>query len=81
LGRYVIMKIKKEPTNIYEVVVTETRAVTYLIHAKSSGGATAKAVHHWGNCGSEDIKEIKTDRYEYDVESIECVEKDIYDES
>ena len=75
------MKPIKEPTNIYEVVVTETRAVTYLIHAKSSGGATAKAVHHWGNCGSEDIKEIKTDRYEYDVESIECVEKDIYDES
>lgn len=75
------MKPIKEPTNIYEVVVTETRAVTYLIHAKSSGGATAKAVHHWGNCGSEDIKEIKTDRYEYDVESVECVEKDIYDES
>ena len=75
------MKPIKEPTNIYEVVVTETRAVTYLVHAKSSGGATAKAVHHWGNCGSEDIKEIKSDRYEYDVESIECVEKDIYDES
>lgn len=75
------MKPIKEPINIYEVVVTETRAVTYLIHAKSSGGATAKAVHHWGNCGSEDIKEIKTDRYEYDVESVECVEKDIYDES
>lgn len=75
------MKPIKEPTNIYEVVVTETRAVTYLVHAKSSGGATAKAVHHWGNCGSEDIKEIKSDRYEYDVESVECVEKDIYDES
>ena len=75
------MKPIKEPTNIYEVVVTETRAVTYLVHAKSSGGATAKAVHHWGNCGSEDIKEIKSDRYEYDVESIECVERDIYDES
>jgi len=75
------MKPIKEPTNIYEVVVTETRAVTYLIHAKTSGGASAKAVHHWGNCGSEDIKEIKSDRYEYDVESIECVEKDIYDES
>ena len=75
------MKPIKEPTNIYEVVVTETRAVTYLIHAKTSGGATAKAVHHWGNCGSKDIKEIKSDRYEYDVESIECVEKDIYDES
>ena len=75
------MKPIKEPTNIYVVVVTETRAVTYLVHAKSSGGATAKAVHHWGNCGSEDIKEIKSDRYEYDVESVECVEKDIYDES
>ncbi len=75
------MKPIKEPTNIYEVVVTETRAVTYLIHAKSSGGATAKAVHHWGNCGSEDIKEIKSDRYEYDVESVECAERDIYNES
>ena len=75
------MKPIKEPTNIYEVVVTETRAVTYLVHAKSSGGATAKAVHHWGNCGSQDIKEIKSDRYEYDIESVECVEKDIYDES
>jgi hypothetical protein len=75
------MKPIKEPINIYEVVVTETRAVTYLVHAKSSGGATAKAVHHWGNCGSEDIKEIKSDRYEYDVESVECVERNIYDES
>jgi hypothetical protein len=74
------MKPIKEPINIYEVVVTETRAVTYLVHAKSSGGATAKAVHHWGNCGSEDIKEIKSDRYEYDVESVECVERNIYDE-
>ena len=37
------MKPIKEPTNIYEVVVTETRAVTYLIHAKTSGGATAKS--------------------------------------
>jgi hypothetical protein len=77
LGRYVIMKIKKEPTNIYEVVVTETRAVTYLVHAKTSGGASTKAVHHYSGNGS-DVKEIKSDRYEYDVESVECLERDTY---
>lgn len=74
------MKIKKEPTNIYEVVVTETRAVTYLIHANTSGGASTKAVHHYSGSGS-DVKEIKSDRYDYDVETVECVERDIYDES
>ena len=77
LGANLIMKPIKEPTNIYEVVVTETRAVTYLVHANTSGGATAKAVHHWGN---KDVKEIKSDRYDYDIESIECVEKDVYNE-
>ena len=71
------MKIMNDQTNIYEVVVTESRAITYLVKAKTSGGATAKAVHCWGNCGSGDIKEIKSDRYDYDIESVELVEEDI----
>jgi hypothetical protein len=77
LGTNIIMKILKKPTNIYRVVVTETRAVTYLVHAKSSDGASSKALHSWDQ---NDVKEIKSDRHEYDVESIECVEKDIYND-
>ena len=67
----------KDPVNIYEVVVTETRAVTYLVQAKTSGGASTKAVHHYSGNGS-DVKEIKSDRYDYDVETVELVEEDIY---
>jgi hypothetical protein len=71
------MKPIKDPVNIYEVVVTETRAVTYLVQAKSSGGAKTKAVHHFSGDGS-DVKEIKSNRYDYDVETVELVEEDIY---
>ena len=71
------MKPIKDPVNIYEVVVTETRAVTYLVQAKSTGGATTKAVHHFSGDGS-DVKEIKSNRYDYDVETVELVEEDIY---
>ena len=71
------MKPLRDPINIYEVVVTETRAVTYLVQAKSTGGATTKAVHHFSGDGS-DVKEIKSNRYDYDVETVELVEEDIY---
>ena len=71
------MKPIRDKINIYEVVVTETRAVTYLVQAKSSGGATTKAVHHFSGDGS-DVKEIKSNRYDYDVETVELVEEDIY---
>ena len=71
------MKPLRDPVNIYEVVVTETRAVTYLVHAKSTGGATTKAVHHFSGDGS-DVKEIKSNRYDYDVETVELVEENIY---
>ena len=71
------MKPLRDPVNIYEVVVTETRAVTYLGHAKSTGGATTKAVHHFSGDGY-DVKEIKSDRYDYDVETVELVEENIY---
>ena len=77
LGGTIIRKIKKDPVNVYEVVVTETRAVTYYVHAKTSGGASTKAVHHYSGSGS-DVKEIKSDRYDYDVETVELVEEDVY---
>ena len=71
------MKILKKPTNIYEVIVSQTRSITYLVHAKSSGDASSKALHSWDETG---VKVTSTTTHEQDVESIECVEKDIYND-
>ena len=77
LGTNLIMKILKKPTNIYEVVVSQTQSITYLVHSKTSGGASAKAMHSWEG---KDVKIIDTTTHEQNVESIECVEKDIYND-
>lgn len=70
------MKPLKEPINIYEVVVSQTRSVTYIVQAKSSGGASSKALHCWDEA---DVKQTETNVYDQSVESVEILEEDIYE--
>jgi len=77
LGTNLIMKILKKPTNIYEVIVSKSVAVTYKVYACSSTGAMDKALNSWEKTS---VELIESTTNEQNVESIECVEKDIYND-
>jgi len=70
------MKILKEPINIYEVIVNKSVAVTYKVYAQSPNRAMDKALNSQEKTS---VELIKSTIKEQDVVSIECKEKDIYD--
>ena len=69
------MKILKEPINIYEVIVNKSVAVTYKVYAKSPTQAIDKALNSQEKTS---VELIKSTIKEQDVVSIECKEKNIY---
>ena len=71
------MKVYRQPTNIYEAVVKKTSYVTYNIYALSSVDAMKKAER-----GSilNDVEQTGSTTIDADVESIECKQKDIYND-
>ena len=71
------MKVYRQPTNIYEAVVKKTSYVTYSIHALSSADAMKKAER---GAILADVEQTGSTTIDADVESIECVKKDIYND-
>ena len=71
------MKVYKQPTNIYEAVVKKTSYVTYNIYALSSADAMKKAER---GAILNDVEQTGSTTIDADVESIECKQRDIYND-
>jgi len=63
------------PMNTYEVVVKKSCYVTYKVHALSSADATEKAER---GLILNDVELLGSTTIDVDVESIECIEKEVY---
>ena len=62
------------PMNTYEVVVKKTCYVTYKVHALTPADATDKAER---GLILNDVKLLGSTTIDVDVESIECIEKEV----
>ena len=62
------------PMNIYEVVVKKSCYVTYRVHALTPADATEKAER---GLILNDVELLGSTTIDVDVESIECIEKEV----